>query len=121
MSLSFFDDPGLAPKPRADIRITAFSLSAYDDRRRLKLDISLTPFAPADRPNLEIAALNSNQEVVASLSVIETMQHTMSFTLHIPAPKLDENYTVQVQLYYDEGQIQDMAEEAVLLPPALIH
>ena len=115
MSIDFFSDPGQAPKPRNEIRIEQVAALPYEDGRRVQLDISVTPFAPSDRPNLEIVSSNSQSEIVASMTVIETMQTKMSFTLHLKEDHPSGEYTLAVALYYDEEAIQDTKHATFLI------
>jgi hypothetical protein len=115
MNLSFFPDPNLAPKPREDIQLESLDLSPYPDGRRVKVDIAITPFMPMDRPNLEISVTDEYENLVASLSVVETNTPTLDLTVHL---KTDEpprgQYTFQVDLYYDH--IQHSLHKSIRLP-----
>jgi len=71
--------------PRKDVRITGITATPYDDRRRVRVEIEITPFA--ERPNLDISIMNFR----------------VSFTLHLrEIGQPETEYSVSVQLYYDE-------------------
>ncbi len=57
--------------PRKDVRITGITATPYDDRRRVRVEIEITPFA--ERPNLDISIQNERGQVVASASAIAIM------------------------------------------------
>src|SRR5687768_330133 len=102
MDLNFFADPGLAPKPRTEIRIEKLEISAYPDGRRIRVELELTPFAPKDRPNIEITALRSDGVPVGSTTIIEAVQRTIGLTLHLrEAEQPQGEYQFLAQLYFD--------------------
>ena len=113
MDLNFFADPGLAPKPRSEIRIEGFRLSAYPEGQRVRVDIELTPFAPGDRPNLEITANRPDGTQVAATSIIEAVQRTFGLTMHLREPEPSGEYTFQAVLYYGEEPPQDTVIETI--------
>lgn len=87
--------------PRKDVRITGITATPYDDRRRVRVEIEITPFA--ERPNLDISIQNERGQVVASASAIAIMNFRVSFTLHLrEIGQPETEYSVSVQLYYDE-------------------
>lgn len=106
MDLNFFADPGLAPKPRQEIRIEKLTLTAYPDNRRVRVELEITPFAPKDRPNIEITALRSDGIPVGSTTIIEAVQRTIGLTLHLREPQPHGEYQVVVQLNFGEEPVQ---------------
>jgi hypothetical protein len=117
MDLDFITDPELAPKPRGEARILELTAEPYPDGQRVKVHIAITPFAPVDRPSLEVVVARKNGAVVTSLSVIETMNRIVDLTAHLrqEAPT-DGTYTVQADLYYDPEQIQHTLRDEFTLP-----
>jgi hypothetical protein len=106
MNIDFFADPGLSPKPRAEIRIEELSLQPYSDGRRVRVEMQLTPFAPADRPNIEITVQNRDGTEVASLSIIETVHRVLGVTIHLREPEPQGQYEFVAELYYPEQAVQ---------------
>jgi len=99
--------------PREEVRIERVEAQVYDDQRRVKVAIQVTPFR--ERPNLEIVIRQAAGQPVATSSVIATMHFKMEFNLHlrgIENPAGD--YTVQVVLYYDELTSPQDAQEIPL-------
>lgn len=116
MNLDFVTDPELAPRPRTKIRVEALALEPYPDGRRVKVDVELTPFAPADRPNLEITARNEAGQLAGSMSVIESVSRRLSLTMHLREPEPRGRYAFQVDLYYSPDETQHTASESVVIP-----
>jgi hypothetical protein len=116
MDLHFVTDPELAPRPREEMAIIIFEATPYPDGRRVRLDITMTPFAPADRPNLDVTAFDSNGEPVGSVSVIETANRKLSLTMHLREPEPVGDYIFKATLFYDSQEMQDTAQERITLP-----
>jgi hypothetical protein len=116
MDLNFVTDPELAPRPREEMAITSFKATPYPDGRRIRLDIVTTPFVPADRPNLDVVALDADGEPVGSVSVIETANYKLSLTMHLRVPEPTGEYTFKVMLFYDSQEVQDTALDRITLP-----
>lgn len=116
MDLNFVTDPELAPRPRGEIGITAFEAIPYPDGRRVRLDITTAPFAPTDRPNLEVTALDGSGEPAGSISVIETANYRLSLTMHLRVPEPTGEFTFMVTLFYDPEEVQDAALTRITLP-----
>ena len=110
------DNPNLAP--RDQVRLERLAATTYPDRRRVRVEVDVTPFR--ERPNLEIALLSSEGLAVASATVLATMHFKMEFTLHLRG--VDDpagEYTLRVQLYYDDAHMpQDVREITLHVPPA---
>src|SRR5450631_3789451 len=98
-NIDFFDQKDV-PQPRDKIKIERLQAQPYADGWRVKLTIEVTPFQ--ERPNLEVRLKSVVGQVIADLSIIETMHRLMEFTLHIrgvASPIGD--YTAEAALYYD--------------------
>lgn len=116
MDLNFFADPGLAPKPRDQIRIETFQPTPYADARRVRVDLEITPFAPSDRPNVEIAALAEDGAQIASVSVIEATQRIISLTMHLRGTVDPQSpVTFHAALYYGEEPPQHTVTHTITL------
>lgn len=117
MNLDLITEPELAPQPRNEVRIRELLVMPYPDGKRLKVQLLLTPFAPADRPNLEITARRVGGPMVASVSVIESMQHHLNLTIHLRDQQpLPGEYVVQADLYYEPTHVQHSMSCSVVLP-----
>jgi hypothetical protein len=99
MDVEFFN-PDQVPQPKHKIRIVGLQTIPYPDRRRVWVEVKVTPFQ--DRPNLLLITKNSDGFVVSELTVIETMHANMEFTLHIRTPDDPAgDYELTVELFYE--------------------
>jgi hypothetical protein len=98
MNVSFFDDPGHAPKAREEVRINRLEARPYADGRRVAVRVELTPFL--ERPSLDIALTNVRGEPAGSLTVIEALQSELELTLHLRDREPAERYEIRAVLYY---------------------
>lgn len=119
--IHFFDDPGSAPQPRESIRVEHVALEPYPDGRRVKISLRLTPFGPADRPNLNIAVRDEAGLEVATMSVIESLESDFALTIHLRGAETPQgDYAVEVSLFYDPQTIQDTRTAQFTLPIASV-
>lgn len=116
MNIDFFADPGLIPRPRTEIRIEEMSLQPYSDGRRVRVEIQLTPFAPADRPNIEITVHTRDETEVGSLSIIETVHRMLGVTIHLREPEPQGRYEFVADLYYPEQPVQHTMRRTLNIP-----
>jgi hypothetical protein len=98
--LKFFDDPNEAPRPPEEVRITEVRADPLPDGRRVVVHIKLTPFLK--KPNLDVTLLRDEIEE-RSLSIIESIEHEMQVTLHLPSDDPAGSYTLRVDLLREEG------------------
>ncbi len=94
----FFQDPTDIPLPPEEVRIRELTAEPWPDGRRVRVYIELTPFQT--RPNGEINITNKDEEEVASVSFIETIDPKMQFTLHLRTPETQGEYTVNALIFY---------------------
>ena len=95
----FFQDPTEIPLPPDQVRIREFRVVPWPDGRRLKIYLEVDPFQK--RPNANVVILDPQGEVVADVSVIESMTRQMEFNMHLRRPAPTETYQAQVVLYYE--------------------
>jgi len=96
----FFPEDDLARMAPEETQITALTAEPYQDGRRLRVNISITPFQT--RPHIEVILRDAAQEEVASVSVVEPMSWKIEFTMHLRG-ELNNPYTLEARLYYPEG------------------
>ncbi|MFW5708776.1 MAG: hypothetical protein ACOCX5_01015 [Chloroflexota bacterium] len=78
--ISFFSSDQV-PQPRNKVKIESVQVEVYPDRRRVWINVRVTPFQ--ERPNLLLVLRNDAGQLIGELSIIETMHADMEFTLHI--------------------------------------
>lgn len=95
--IEFFDD---VPQPPEQVKFIELGARVYPDGRRVRLNIKVTPFL--ERPNLEFFITNADKQEVASMSVVESMDHTFEMTAHLRGPQPSGRYTLRGELFYGE-------------------
>ena len=99
MRIEFFDDPLQTPKPPEEVRLKQVGLFVHEGGRRVSIGFDMTPFL--QRPSVEVRMVNGNDELAATLSVIEVLQPNFSMTMHLRDKQPTDLYTVDVVLYYN--------------------
>ncbi len=113
----FFDNPNDPPVPPEEMAIRSLEVKPYEDKRRVAIDFEITPFQ--ERPNLEINVRNQADRQVSTLSVVEAIEHKMSFTLHLREESPGGEYLLTMEVFYtdlspldaEEGTIGDILIE----------
>jgi hypothetical protein len=119
----FFQDPTEIPLPPEEVRIRQFRAEPWPDNRRVRVTLEITPFQK--RPDAEVKITNPQGEAAASLTIIETIDHRMEFTMHLRGQELSGEYTAAASVYYNEeeppGKDKDGEQEKTPVPlPAKI-
>lgn len=103
----FFSDPNEIPLAPEDVRILSLEAKPWPDRQRVEVRFELTPFEK--RPNIKLTIMDANKVEKADLSVIETLDKSMDFTMHLRGETLGGSYTVEMQVFYTD--IDNLADE----------
>ena len=103
MSMMFFADEDEVPLPPKEVRILAASAQPAPDRRRVALNITLTPFL--EYPNLEVVLYRPDGAEERSLTIIGTMERDLMVTLHVKQP-MSGDYRARIDLMYDGEVLQ---------------
>jgi hypothetical protein len=98
----YFQDPSDIPLPPEEVRIKELRAEPYSDGRRVRILLEITPFQK--RPNCEIQVMDQDENVVASLSIIESIDAKMDFTVHLKTGEPRGEFTVSSELYYYEDE-----------------
>ena len=96
----FFQDPSEIPLPPDEVRIRQFYAEPWPDGRRVRVFLELTPFQK--HPNGEISVIDTQGEEVANLSIIETIDPKMEFTIHLRMPTPHGRYQVSAKVFYPD-------------------
>ena len=107
-----FQDPSDIPLPPGEVRIRGLRAEPFPDHQRIRIKLQITPFQK--RPNIEIVVTNEIEEESASLSIIESIDPKMEFTLHLKDDEPSGQYTVLSQIYYYEDDQTQEAENSQL-------
>lgn len=103
----FFQDPSEVPLPPEEVRIRALHATPWQDGRRVKIYLEIDPFQK--RPNAQVQILDSSGNVVAEVSLIETITRKMEFNMHLRPAVTAGDFQVHAMLYYHQP---DQAGEA---------
>lgn len=107
MDILFFADPSEVPLPPEEVRIRELRADPYPDGRRVRVYLEVDPFQR--RPSAELAIVDSQDKVVASANIIESMTRKMEMTLHLRNASPGD-FTLQATLLY--SQIEKPPEPA---------
>jgi hypothetical protein len=99
----FFQDPTETPLPPGDVRIRQFTATPWPDGRRVRIYLEVDPFQK--RPSAEVAISNEQGEVVAEVSIIESMIRKMEFNMHLRQATIFGKYVVEVKVYYENTTV----------------
>lgn len=105
----FFNDPTDIPLPPDEVRIRHFEVNPWPDGRRVRVYLEVTPFQK--RPNGEIIITNAGGDELANISIIETMDPKMEFTLHLRGAELRGPFTVSAHIFYYEESADTSADD----------
>ena len=105
------DEPVPVALPRAEVRITSLAVRPYTDGRRMKLSFTLTPFL--ERPSVDLSVTNAAGQEVATLSLIEAMDTTFDFTVHLRGPEPVGPHELRLTLFYLENDEPGAARQVV--------
>jgi hypothetical protein len=90
-----------APRPRAEVRFDGLAIKPYPDGRRMRLHFGLTPFL--ERPSVDVSVTNPAGSEVASLHLIEAMDTSFDFTVHLRGPEPQGEHCMYLVLFYPES------------------
>ena len=75
----------------------------------MRVYLEVTPFQK--RPNGEIIITNAGGDELANISIIETMDPKMEFTLHLRGAELRGPFTVSAYIFYYEESADTSADD----------
>lgn len=117
MDINFIADPNQLPKPRPEIRVEEILAEGLEGGHRIRIGLRITPFTPADRPNVSVQVARPDGSDAGELSVIETMHNQITMTFHIrDETPAQGTYHIKASLYFDDDVMQGTAETDVNLP-----
>ena len=96
----YFQDPSDIPLPPDEVQIRELRAEPYPDGRRVRIILEITPFQ--QRPNCEISIMDEQGKIAASLSIIESIDTKMDFTVHLKGEQPTGNFTAAADIYYYE-------------------
>lgn len=100
--------------PRHEVRIEELTIQPQADARRMRVSLKLTPFR--ERPNIELLITDSIEIQVASVSIIEALDHRMSVMVHLRAHPAPGTLTLHASVLYPESSPVDQKTISFTLP-----
>ncbi len=89
---------GLPPQA---VRILSLRAEPWpENARRVRIHLDLTPFK--ERPNVEVRITDAGDQEVASITIIESIEDRMTFTMHIRGETVQGPYTLSARVFYPE-------------------
>ena len=114
MNIDFITDPEMQPRPRGEIRIENLEITPYGDGTRFRIAIEITPFAPPDRPSIEVVAFDSEKSPRGHIDIIDAVNRTLEVTMHLRGnPITSGNMTFASRLYYDPEETHHTRTEHI--------
>jgi hypothetical protein len=101
--------------PPQDVKIVDALVEPYPDGRRVRVQMTLTPFL--EPPSLEAVIQDTEGQVVATTSIIETAHPRLSITMHIRGQRLGGQYQLNIGLRYAENETDQRVVFFELPPP----
>jgi hypothetical protein len=93
--------------PPDDVRIQAISVDVYNDRRRARVSIELTPFQIP--PDIAVMISDRDGQELASTNIIGLMDHKMTFTMHLPeTDSLNSCFLHTAVEYQEQGRVHEV-------------
>jgi hypothetical protein len=103
ISSQFFKKQGFGLEP-LDVRILEITAKPWSDWTRITFQIRILPFRLA--PTLDLSIRDKDDNVISEVTIIETPDNEIEFTMHIPKKENDNRMKLNAILKYEEyGQI----------------
>lgn len=105
----FYTEQDPNAQPPESIRFESIIITPYIESKRVRIQIEITPFL--EKPNLEIELFNSDKIIVASMSLVELLEHKFELTLHIKEDLNPDEYLLQANIYYADLSHYEIKED----------
>ncbi len=99
--------------PPEKVRITELKVEPWEDGRRMRVQVEVTPFEK--RPNLTAVITGLDGEEITSTSIVEVMDLKMVFTMHLRVPEVADKYRLTASISYEEEGV--VAEQTITFVP----
>ena len=101
----FFPEDNLERTSPEDTKILSLSAEPYEDGRRVRVNIGMSPFEK--RPHLEVKLTDSNGDEISTASFVEPMAWKLEFTLHLRTEPAPGPLDLTTWLFYPDGPEAD--------------
>lgn len=109
------DPPPDGAAPR-DVRFTELRVEPWSEGGKVRVHARITPFLKP--PDLEAALIDSAGDEISSVTIIENIDFSLVFTMHIRRPSADGKYTLIGQIMYQDLGVVDESRTSFELPSA---
>lgn len=103
-------ESGVIPLPPEEMRFKEIKVEPVIDQGPLRLRVYVETTAFQQRPYMEVVLLNSDEEEIASASIIEPMQRKNVFTMHLRGEQQKGRFSLHARLFYPEKSDSDTCE-----------
>jgi hypothetical protein len=115
-SFHHFGPPPEGALPPQQVRIIELRVEPWDDRRKIRVYIQVTPFL--ENPDLDISIFGLDEEEITHASIIGTAEDKFVFTLHLRSPFIPDHLRLVAQVSYTEiGAVDSQTLEFELPNP----
>jgi hypothetical protein len=104
-----FLDPAEAPLPPDQMSFRSVEVEPHSDGQRLKVSLRVAPFQV--RPSIDLTVTDDQGNVVASSSIVEATETSMSVTLHLRDRSFEPRHRLTALLVYPD---RDPVDERIL-------
>lgn len=96
-------EDGVSPQ---DMRLIELQAQPWpEDSRRVRITLEITPFL--ERPDLHVQIQDMQGTEISSITIIESIDSRMTFTMHIREERLAEDYQLTGSIQYADHGIVD--------------
>jgi hypothetical protein len=93
--------------PPEEVRIRSVSTRVYEDRRRVRVSLELTPFQTP--PDILVVIRDREGKELASTNIIGAMSTQIEFTIHLPGADTSSDCAIFVAVEYRErGRVHEV-------------
>lgn len=101
--------------PPDQVRILSLRAEPWpEDGHRVRVHLDVTPFK--ERPNIEVSITGENGQEAANITIIESIDTHMVFTMHIRGNHSSARFTLSASLSYPEIDVVDQKSEVFEIP-----
>ena len=92
------------------VRIRSVTTQMYEDHRRVKVSLEVTPFQIP--PDIVVVIRDREGKELASTNIISAMRSQVEFTMHLPELDASSNCVLFVALVYQEqGRVHEVEKD----------
>ncbi len=103
---------GLPPK---DVRFNELRAEPWPEGDKIRVHTQLTPFTKP--PDLEVMLFDSSGKEISSVNVVENIDFSLVFTMHIRNPSADRKYRLTAKISYEDIGVVDESSTTFVIPP----